>query len=80
MPFVPGSLTGPGQLGARLATEAELSEALGVGRNTAREAVRFLSHSEMLDVRQGDCTYVRSLVDPAGALQRINRSSVRHQS
>ena len=64
-------------VGGRLPTEAELSEALGVGRNTVREAVRVLSHSEMLDVRQGDGTYVRSLVDPAGALQRINRSSVR---
>ena len=68
---------GTWRLGERLPPEPELAEALGVGRNTVREAIRVLSHSKMLDVRQGDGTYVQSLVDPAETLQRINRSSVR---
>jgi DNA-binding FadR family transcriptional regulator len=65
------------QLGERLPTEPELAEALGVGRNTVREAIRVLSYSRMLDVRQGNGTYVNSVVDPAEALRRVNRSSLR---
>ncbi|MGZ5804763.1 MAG: FadR/GntR family transcriptional regulator [Xanthobacteraceae bacterium] len=61
----------------RIPAEAELAEAFGVGRNTVREAIRVLSHSGMLEVRQGDGTYVRRAVDPAETIQRINRSSLR---
>lgn len=68
---------GEWQVGERLPPEAHLASALGVSRNTIREAIRVLSHARMLDVRQGDGTYVRSVVDAAETLNRINRSSVR---
>lgn len=51
-----------GQLpvGARLPPEPALMRQLGVGRSTIREAVRVLAHSGLLEVRQGDGTYVRA--------------------
>lgn len=65
------------RVGDRIPAEAELAEALKVGRNTVREAVKVLSHSGMLEVRQGDGTYVRRAIDPVETIQRINRSSLR---
>jgi len=50
--------------GARLPREADLAERLGLSRNSLREAVKALSLIRVLDVRQGDGTYVTSL-DPA---------------
>ena len=52
-----------GQLkpGQRLPPEAALAEQLGLSRNSLREAVRALSLINILDVRQGDGTYVTSL-------------------
>ncbi|MEO3810819.1 FadR/GntR family transcriptional regulator [Sphaerisporangium sp. B11E5] len=47
--------------GARLPKEADLAERLGLSRNSLREAVRALSLINVLDVRQGDGTYVTSL-------------------
>ncbi|MFD1716754.1 FadR/GntR family transcriptional regulator [Georgenia deserti] len=44
--------------GDRLPREADLAAALGVSRNSLREAVRALSVVRILDVRQGDGTYV----------------------
>src|SRR3954447_6795040 len=54
-----------GQLkpGDRLPREADLADELGLSRNSLREAVRALSLINILDVRQGDGTYVTSL-DP----------------
>jgi GntR family transcriptional repressor for pyruvate dehydrogenase complex len=54
-----------GQLrpGDRLPREADLADALGLSRNSLREAVRALSLINILDVRRGDGTYVTSL-DP----------------
>src|SRR6478609_2560305 len=54
-----------GQLrpGDRLPREADLAETLGLSRNSLREAVKALSLMNVLDVRQGDGTYVTSL-DP----------------
>jgi GntR family transcriptional repressor for pyruvate dehydrogenase complex len=49
---------GPGD---RLPAEHELAESLGVSRGSLREAVRALSHINVLDVRRGDGTYVTSL-------------------
>lgn len=57
--IVDGEL-GPGD---RLPREADLAERLGLSRNSLREAVRALSLIHVLDVRQGDGTYVTSL-DP----------------
>jgi DNA-binding FadR family transcriptional regulator len=55
--IVSGEL-GPGD---RLPKEADLADRLGLSRNSLREAVRALSLIHVLDVRQGDGTYVTSL-------------------
>jgi GntR family transcriptional repressor for pyruvate dehydrogenase complex len=47
--------------GSRLPAEAQLAAQLGVSRNTTREAVKILAAARLLDVRQGDGTYVTSL-------------------
>ncbi|MEU0375093.1 FadR/GntR family transcriptional regulator [Streptomyces sp. NPDC006283] len=47
--------------GDRLPRESELAAELGLSRNSLREAVRALSLIRILDVRQGDGTYVTSL-------------------
>lgn len=47
--------------GDRLPSEDELAAALGLSRSSLREAVRALSLVRILDVRQGDGTYVTSL-------------------
>jgi GntR family transcriptional repressor for pyruvate dehydrogenase complex len=49
---------GPGD---RLPKEADLADRLGLSRNSLREAVKALSMIRVLDVRQGDGTYVTSL-------------------
>jgi GntR family transcriptional repressor for pyruvate dehydrogenase complex len=47
--------------GTRLPREADLAVQLGLSRNSLREAVRALSLARVLEVRQGDGTYVSSL-------------------
>jgi GntR family transcriptional repressor for pyruvate dehydrogenase complex len=47
--------------GQRLPPEKELSERLGLSRNSLREAVKSLEIIRVLDVRRGDGTYVTSL-------------------
>lgn len=47
--------------GDRLPKEVDLAERLGLSRNSLREAVKALSLIRVLDVRQGDGTYVTSL-------------------
>jgi DNA-binding FadR family transcriptional regulator len=47
--------------GERLPREADLATSLGLSRSSLREAVRALSLVRILDVRQGDGTYVSSL-------------------
>ncbi|MEP1214841.1 MAG: FCD domain-containing protein [Marinobacter sp.] len=64
-------------IGDRLPVEADLSESLGVSRNTVREAVRVLVHVGMLETRQGDGTYVRATKDAGETLRRIGRSELR---
>ena len=49
---------GPGD---RLPKESELAAELGLSRNSLREAVRALSQLRVLEVKQGDGTYVSSL-------------------
>jgi DNA-binding FadR family transcriptional regulator len=56
--------------GDRLPREADLAERLGLSRNSLREAVRALSLIHVLDVRQGDGTYVTSL-EPAVLLDAM---------
>lgn len=47
--------------GDRLPREADLAERLGLSRTSLREAIKALSLIRVLDVRQGDGTYVTSL-------------------
>jgi GntR family transcriptional repressor for pyruvate dehydrogenase complex len=54
-------LSGELKPGDRLPPEKELSEALGLSRNSLREAVKALEIIHVLDVRRGDGTYVTSL-------------------
>lgn len=65
------------KVGECIPKEAELAEQFAVGRNTIREAIRVLSHSGMLEVRQGDGTYVRRELDPAQTVSKLNRSGLR---
>lgn len=69
--------SGEWPVNTRIPTEPELVEALGVGRNTVREAVRALAHSGILEVRQGDGTYVRATSEVSGALRRLCGSELR---
>ncbi|MER7115930.1 FadR/GntR family transcriptional regulator [Saccharomonospora azurea] len=64
-------------IGDRIPTEPELAASLDVGRNTVREAVRALAHSGLLDVRQGQGTYVRATSEVSGALRRLCGSRLR---
>lgn len=63
-------------LGERLPPEPELAERLGMSRNTVREAVRVLAFSGVLEVRQGDGTYVRARTDPLEIMLTLARSSI----
>lgn len=70
--------------GDRLPKEADLAGRLGLSRNSLREAVKALSLIRVLDVRQGDGTYVTSLqpevlLDTVGFLLDFHRDdSVLH--
>ncbi len=64
-------------IGQRIPTEPELATQLGVGRNTVREAVRALAHTGLLEVRQGDGTYVRATSEVSGAIRRLCGSELR---
>ncbi|GAA2667875.1 FadR/GntR family transcriptional regulator [Streptomyces lunalinharesii] len=57
--------------GDRLPRESELAAELGLSRNSLREAVRALALIRILDVRQGDGTYVTSL-DPQLLLEAMS--------
>jgi GntR family transcriptional regulator, transcriptional repressor for pyruvate dehydrogenase complex len=60
--------TGAWGPGTRLPREVDLAKELGLSRNSLREAVRALSQARVLEVRQGDGTYVSSL-DPGELLE-----------
>jgi GntR family transcriptional repressor for pyruvate dehydrogenase complex len=52
------------ELGDRIPPERQLAQVLGVGRSTVREAIKSLSLLGLLEVRQGDGTYlIRSTSD-----------------
>jgi GntR family transcriptional regulator, transcriptional repressor for pyruvate dehydrogenase complex len=57
--------------GDRLPPEAELAAQLGLSRSSLREAVKALSLMNVLDVRQGDGSYVTSL-DPGLLLDAMS--------
>lgn len=62
---------GEWSVGAKIPPEAELATSLDVGRNTVREAVRALAHGGLLEVRQGDGTFVRATSELSGALRKL---------
>lgn len=47
--------------GARLPSERRLAEELGIGRSVVREALKSLGLLGLIEVRQGDGTYVKQL-------------------
>ena len=57
-------------VGTRIPAEPELTELIGVGRNTVREAVQSLVHAGMLERRQGSGTYVLSSSELGSAMGR----------
>lgn len=57
--------------GDRLPREADLAALLGLSRNSLREAVKALSLLNVLDVRQGDGTYVSTL-EPTRLLEAVS--------
>jgi GntR family transcriptional repressor for pyruvate dehydrogenase complex len=52
--------SGQARVGQKLPAERELVEIFGVGRSSVREALKSLSLLGLLEIRQGDGTYVRS--------------------
>ncbi|MEG8035084.1 GntR family transcriptional regulator [Sphingomonas sp. LR61] len=64
-------VSGELQPGQRLPPEKELSESLGLSRNSLREAVKALELIRVLDVRRGDGTYVTSL-EPGVLLEAVS--------
>ncbi|RBM18712.1 FadR/GntR family transcriptional regulator [Streptomyces sp. PT12] len=62
--------SGAWPVGSRIPTEPELVRALGVARNTVREALRALAHNGLLDIRHGSGTYVVATSELAGVMRR----------
>ena len=60
-------------IGQRLPTEPELASELGISRNTVREAMRVLAFSGLVEIRQGDGSYLRTALDPLQAVQALSR-------
>jgi GntR family transcriptional regulator, transcriptional repressor for pyruvate dehydrogenase complex len=64
--------------GSRIPTEPALMAQLGVGRSTVREAIRVLVSAGLLEVRQGDGTYVLSHSSDREPLEyRLRRATAR---
>lgn len=63
-------------IGERLPTEPELSAELGISRNTVREAMRVLAFCGLIDIRQGDGSYLRSMTDPLGAMRALSHCTL----
>lgn len=53
--------TGEFHIGEKLPSEQELMNYLNVGRSTVREAIKILAHTNVVEVRQGDGTYIIAL-------------------
>lgn len=65
------------EVGVKLPPEPELMVNFNVGRSTIREAVRALVHAGLLEIRQGDGTYVRARsVETEPLAQRLRRAAV----
>lgn len=70
------------KVGDKLPSEKELADTFGVGRSTLREGIRILSAYGVLDVRQGDGTFIKDILtsgNPFGILEYIPLSeNMRH--
>ncbi|WP_339545621.1 FadR/GntR family transcriptional regulator [Pseudomonas sp. RA_35y_Pfl2_P32] len=62
-------------VGQRLPTEPELAAELGISRNTVREAMRVLAFSGLIEIRQGDGSYLRAVIDPLDTMKALSRCS-----
>ncbi|KAA1419395.1 FadR family transcriptional regulator [Nocardioides humilatus] len=62
--------SGEWAVGTRIPPEPELAAALGVSRNTVREAVKALAHVGVLEVRRGDGTYVAATTEVQALMRR----------
>ncbi|MEZ0577972.1 FadR/GntR family transcriptional regulator [Nocardioides sp. MH1] len=62
--------SGEWTVGTRIPPEPELAAALGVSRNTVREAVKALAHVGVLEVRRGDGTYVAATTEVQALMRR----------
>lgn len=69
-------LQGDWQVGQRLPTEPVLALELGISRNTVREAMRVLAFSGLVEIRQGDGSYLRTCQDPLQAVQAMSRCTL----
>lgn len=57
--FVKGGIqSGDLKVGEKLPNEAELASVIGVGRSSLREGMRILNAYGLVDIRQGDGTYI----------------------
>jgi DNA-binding FadR family transcriptional regulator len=64
------------EVGVKLPSESELMTQFGVSRSTLREAVRVLTHIGLLEVRQGDGTYVRAKTGLSELARRLQRAAI----
>ncbi len=69
-------IEGKWAIGERLPTEPELSAELGISRNTVREAMRVLAFSGLIEIRQGDGSYLRSMTDPLGTMRALSHCTL----
>ncbi|WP_377326263.1 FadR/GntR family transcriptional regulator [Pimelobacter simplex] len=71
--------SGEWTVGTRIPPEPALAAALGVSRNTVREAVRALAHLGVLHVRRGDGTYVAAATEMQALMRRqVDRVDLEH--
>lgn len=67
---------GTWEVGQRLPTEPELATQLNISRNTVREAMRVLAFAGLIEIRQGDGSYLRGRVDPMDTLRALSSCSL----
>ncbi|MGE4484150.1 MAG: FadR/GntR family transcriptional regulator [Oscillospiraceae bacterium] len=73
--------TGDYKVGDKIPTEKELSESLGVGRNSIREGMKALALGDVIESTPGKGTFLKKrvvdiMIRPDGILDVINNNSV----
>lgn len=63
-------VSGEFPVGTKIPSEIELMDLFGVSRNTVREAVRSLAIAGVIDIRQGDGTYVMTQTAFSASMKR----------